>query len=350
MTILFLTRLFYPHIGGVEKHVFEISKILIEKGHKVIVVAEKHQKNLKSKDKVHDIEIHRIPVGESMWFKKFSIWWWLWNHKQLIKNVNIIHCHDVFFWYLPFRFLFIRKPIYTTFHGYESYPISKKAIIMHKVSEILSWGNICIGDYIKKWYGTKPTLVSYGGVDVEKFSPRGEAGKVQSSKFKVKEKSSVFIGRLDEQTGILTYIEAIKLIRKKIPDFKFVVAGDGKYRKEVEKYTKVLGFKKNPERYFTKYHFAFVSRYLTILEALASRRLVFAIYNNPLKKDYLIHAPFANFIVVVENPRLLAKSVVYYLSHPQEEKEKVEKGYAWVKKQAWDNVTSLYLSLWKNKM
>ena len=29
MNILFMSRLFYPHIGGVEKHVLEVSKLLI---------------------------------------------------------------------------------------------------------------------------------------------------------------------------------------------------------------------------------------------------------------------------------------------------------------------------------
>ncbi len=114
---------------------------------------------------------------------------------------------------------------------------------MHKLSEILSWGNICIGDFIKKWYGTKADFVSYGGVDIVKSSkfspslklppspkwlrrPSRRVSKVQSYK------SAVFIGRLDEQTGILDYIEAVKLIRKKIPDFEFVVIGDGKYREK----------------------------------------------------------------------------------------------------------------------
>ncbi|HEX8932546.1 MAG TPA: glycosyltransferase, partial [Patescibacteria group bacterium] len=40
MKILFLARRFYPDIGGVEKHVLEISKRLAAIGHEVTVVAE----------------------------------------------------------------------------------------------------------------------------------------------------------------------------------------------------------------------------------------------------------------------------------------------------------------------
>lgn len=40
MKILFFARLFYPHIGGVEKHLFEISTRLTAMGHEVTIVTE----------------------------------------------------------------------------------------------------------------------------------------------------------------------------------------------------------------------------------------------------------------------------------------------------------------------
>ena len=151
MKIIFLTRRFYPEIGGVEKHVLEISKRLISQGHQVTVIAESSAKeysgNLKSyqsivqSDTHHiktkqpvkssqtnhfelgNIKIIRIYCGEDSWFKKFRIWLELLKYFDQIKKTDIVHCHDVFFWYLPFRFLFPQKKVFTTFHGYESYPI-----------------------------------------------------------------------------------------------------------------------------------------------------------------------------------------------------------------------------------
>ena len=241
MNVLFFSRLFYPHIGGVEKHVFEISKILIQKGHKVLIVAEKHDSKLKSFEIINKIEVYRIPISNQGWFRKFSIWGELWKLRKLIKISDVIHCHDVFFWYLPFRFLFLNKPVYTTFHGYESYPLKSKDILMHKIAEKLSVGSICIGHFMKKWYGTKPNYISYGGVNLD----------IKYQKLNIKNKNSaVFIGRLDEQTGILTYVNAVKLIRKKIPNFEFKIIGDGQFRKSIEKDFEVLGFQKSPEKYF----------------------------------------------------------------------------------------------------
>lgn len=338
MKILFLCRLFYPHIGGVEKHVMEISKNLIQKGHSVTVIAELEEGNGKHEVK-GGVTIYRIATGKESWVKKIIIWKELYNYKKIIQEADIIHCHDVFFWYLPFRFIFFNKKVFTTFHGYESYPITKKAIMIRKLSEKLSWGNICIGDFIAKWYGTNPTFVIYGGVKLK--------NKTQSQK--TKSESAVFIGRLDEQTNILQYTKAVRLLRKKYPSFDFLVVGDGKYRKKIEKSAKLLGWQANPEKYIQQSHFVFVSRYLSILEALESKRLVFALYDNPVKKDYLTMAPFSRAIVIMDNEQDIAKQLEYFLSHPEEEEKRIAQGYKWVKSQTWEQVTNTYEMLWNQK-
>src|SRR3990167_8554294 len=336
MNILFFSRRFYPHIGGVEKHVLEISRNLINKGHKVIVVTEQHARNSKIQENIEGIDVFRIPNLSEGWFKKIQIWNWFWANRKLIKNADIVHCHDVFFWYLPFKFIFPFKKIFTTFHGYEGYPLTSKDILVHKISEKLSMGNICIGDFIKKWYGTKPTFVSYGGVN-----------KVKSEKLKVKSsEGAVFIGRLDEQTGIITYVKAVEIIKKKIPNFDFLIIGDGKLKTEISEKIKILKPRSNAEEYFRKYSFAFVSRYLSILEAMAAKRLVFAVYDNPLKEDYLRITPCASYMIICLTSDELASQVLYYLKHSKEEKVKIDQAYKWVKKQTWENVIRLYLKLW----
>lgn len=344
MKIVFLARLFYPHIGGVEKHVFEISKRLIAKKHTVIIVTEQFEQALPSHEIFENIEIYRISTGRNDWFKKFRLWKEMWRLHSVIKQADVIHCHDVFFWYLPFRFLFPQKPVYTTFHGYESFPIRQGAMVMRKISEKLSWGNICIGDFMKKWYRTTPTIVSYGAVDIkshQSFNLRHEALKTRSS--------ALFYGRLDEQTGVIGYMEAVTLIKKKYPKFDFFIVGDGEYKESLRKKTKVIGFEKDPEKYFPRYHFAFLSRYLSILEAFAAKRMVFALYDNPVKEDYLKMTPYAASIVIANTPEKLAEKVVYFLEHPTEEKKLIAKNYEWVKKQSWEKMTELYLTLWKKK-
>lgn len=337
MTIIFLARRFYPLIGGVEKHVFEISKRLIKKGHRVIVITEQSSNHPNyEKLKTSGIEIYRLAINRQN-PNKFEIWKEIWKLKEIIKESDIVHCHDVFFWYLPLRFIFPNKKVFTTFHGYESYPITKKAIRMRKVSEKLSMGNICIGDFIPKWYGTKPTFVSYGAVDIQS----------ELQKTKVRKDSALFIGRLDDQTGILTYDVAIRKIHKYYPNFNFCVIGDGEYKSHLDKKTKVLGFQKNPEKYFSGYHFAFVSRYLAILEAFAAKRLVFAVYDNPVKEDYLKMSPFAKYMIVAETADELSEKIKFMLANPEVEKKLTHNAFEWSKKQTWDKVVQMYIKLWQ---
>jgi glycosyltransferase involved in cell wall biosynthesis len=338
MKIVFLARLFSPHIGGVEKHVMQISKHLQKKGHDIIVITEQFDSSLPLHETIEGISVYRINKGKNDWFQKFRLWKEMFRLRSVIQSGDVIHCHDVFFWYLPLRFFYFQKPVYTTFHGYESFPIKKKAIVMRKLSEKLSYGNICIGDFIPKWYGTKATYISYGAVDTVSLST------VQKD---MNKQSAFFFGRLDAQTGIYTYTEAYKILKKKFSAFSYLVMGDGEDKKFLSKDIKHLPFQKHPEKYFSKYHFVFVSRYLSILESLIAKKIVIAVYDNPVKEDYLRLAPFAKYIVIEKDPEKIAERVSYYLQHPSEEKKMIEAGYQWAKKQTWEKMIHTYLSLWK---
>lgn len=334
--ILFFSRRFYPHVGGVEKHIWEVGKELIKRKYLVTLVTEKSSPQEKDREIVGGIHIYRIDAGEDTWVKKFIIWRWLWKHSVILQKADIIHCHDVFYWYLPFSFFYPLKKFFITFHGYEGYPIPLKNILQRNIAAFLSDGTICIGEFMKKWYKTVPTVFAYGGVMVPKKKWKS-----------VRSPSATFLGRLDEQTNIPIYVAAVDLIRKKIPSFRFLVVGDGPLRSSTEKQAKVIGFQKNGDVFLDHARFAFVSRNLSILEAMARKKLVFAVYDNPLKNDYLQMMAYAPYIVIVGSAVDLAKKVLYYTNHPKEEKELVRKAYNWVCKQTWNNMTETYLRLWQ---
>jgi glycosyltransferase involved in cell wall biosynthesis len=331
MKILFLARRFYPDTGGVEKHVREISKVLIKKGHQVAVITQSQGEE----NEIDKIKIVRIPQASKSSSEKLHIWKWLIRNWRLIRAADVVHVHDVYFWYLPARLLFLGKKSFITFHGYESYPIKRKAVIIRKISELLSDGNIIVGDFIKKWYHAKPDYVIYGGSTPYK-----------SSDGKVTGESALFFGRLDEHTGILEYAKAVDIVRKAYPKFQFKILGEGKYENKLKRF-KPSGYKDNINEHLTQYKFAFVSRYLSILEALMAKRLVFAVYDNPIKEDYLKMSPFAKHIVIADNPQNLARKVKYFLGNEEELKKFTKSGYEWAKNQTWENIVNIYLDLWK---
>lgn len=331
MKILFFTRRFWPDVGGVEKHVYEISKRLIALGHSVTIVTQSQGKE----NEIDRIKVVRIKKTQKNSSEKLHIWKWFWNNRYLIKEADLIHAHDVYFWYFLSKLFFLSKKSFVTFHGYETYPIKKRAIIIRKLSEYLSDGNIIVGNFIKKWYYTKPNFVIYGGVDIPKMQSKPK-----------NLNSAIFVGRLDEHTGILDYAKAVELIRKSRSKFDFKIIGDGVFKNRLREH-KPLGFRENSIVYLRQYNFAFVSRYLSILEALANKRLVFALYDNPVKEDYLKMSPFAKFIIVENSAEMLKNKVLYFLNHPKEAERLRNNGYGWVKNQTWDHALKIYLKLWK---
>ncbi|MGI5826479.1 MAG: glycosyltransferase family 4 protein [Patescibacteria group bacterium] len=329
MRILFLTRRFYPLAGGVEKHSYEVAKRLVKLGHEVNVITEGENFSTNEYD---GIIVHQLLSKYSGRLKKFEIWFRLLGKKKIIENSDIVHCHDVFFWYIPFRFLYPVKKVFVTFHGWEGvFPPRLSAKIVRKLSEKLSFGNICIGDYILKWYKTNPDIVSYGAVSKKACRKKINA-------------DVLFIGRLEKDTGLMIYLEVLKKFKE---DIKIIFLGDGILRKEAEKYGDVLGFVENVQEYIKGSRLVFTSGYLSILESFINKKPVFSVYDNPLKKDYLEKTPFQDWIVIEEDPVSLFEKVRYYLKTNSASKKKVEFAYNWAKNQTWEKLTRQYLELWK---
>jgi glycosyltransferase involved in cell wall biosynthesis len=334
--ILFLSRLYHPHIGGVEKHVEELSILATKKGYEVAVITERFDKKLPEYEILNNVYVYRLPVGESVFGKKFLIWKWMLSHFNLLIKADIIHVHDVFFWILPYRILIPFKKVYITFHGYEGFPIKKGWILQRKIAEKLTNGNICVGDFMKKWYNTTPTSVIYGGV---RLNEKNE---------EVITPSAVFFGRLDEQTGIRQYIEAYRKIKEKIPGFVMTIVGEGELARLIPKGVKVVGFKKDIYPFILKNRIVFVSRYLSMLEALALGREVVATYDNPVKKDYILKSPFKKFIHVGRDSGEIADIVIRLLGK-NTSSARLKNSSKWARTQTWENVLSTYFRLWKTK-
>ena len=318
MKILFLSQYFYPHIGGVEKHVLMVSRELVKFGHQITILTLKHDVKLKSFELIQGIKVVRIPYCES----KRGKWRKLWQNRQLFKSADIIHCHDIFFWYLPFCLLLPFKPVFTTFHGWEGkFPVPFKNLVLRKLYEWLSWGNICIGGYLAIWYKTKPDFISYGAVEPIKIKP-----------VKPKTKHLVFIGRLQADLGLLEYFKAFKILTKQ--GYKITFVGDGPLRQKAVKLGRVVGKVNNIQPFLLSASHVFCSSYLIIWEALRLKRQVFALYNNGLKKDYLISFPAAKHIHISGSAQELISQLAHKLSSCTQYPN-------------WSQVAKIYLKLWQ---
>lgn len=335
MTIVFLAPRFYPQIGGVEKHAYEIARRL-SKRNRIYVITEGKKTR---RENINGIRVIRLYFGKNNWFKKFVIWKKILEYHSLIQKADIVHCHDVFFWYLPLRIIYPTKKVYVTFHGYETiFPPSSKAVFIRKLSEKLSNGNISVGDYIGKWYGTKSNAVIYGAWDKVK---------TKTSVFnKDKKLKILFIGRIEKDTGVEVYSQALEKLR----NFKFEACGDGSYRKEFEKLGKVHGFVKNLDRYIEKSDIVFASSYLSIIKAMSFKRPIFSVYENSLKRDYLKMAPFSKWIYIANSPKMIVGQIKRVMRDKRIREKNVNLAYNWASDQTWNKLKNTYLNLWRGNL
>ncbi|OGK37796.1 hypothetical protein A3F32_01590 [Candidatus Roizmanbacteria bacterium RIFCSPHIGHO2_12_FULL_42_10] len=324
--ILFLTRRAYPHIGGVEKHTLKVAQELTTRGHTVTILAENHDPLHLSSGQYtfHSVDFNFFSCGRDSFLKKFHIWWWMIKNVRVFALADVIHIHDIVIWYLPLRFLLFWKPVYATFHGYEGvFPPTRKAIFLRRLSELLTSKTIDVGAYLHTWYGTHPDEVMYGGIDNIDFSPTSG-------------RHVVLVGRLEKDIGMELYIKFFR----KLKGYTIDIYGDGSYRSSLLQYGTVHGFVKNSEKFIKNADIVCASSYLTILEALAFGKRVVALYDNPLKKDYLEQAPFAKWLYLADNPEKLPD----FKKFSQKELGELQ---SVLQTMTWHHVTDIYESLWK---
>lgn len=242
MNILFLTHHKHPHIGGVERHIKNLNEELKIKNYEITTISEE------------DINPPHIKI-----FGLLYIWFWLFRNRKLILDSDIVHIHDVFIWYLPFRFLFPRKRVFITFHGWEGvYPIPLWNILNKRVANYLSNGSIAVGKYIEKYYKIKCNEIIYGGIEL----------RIKKEELKIKKQKNtlVYLGRQDVDTGINEFREWLTDHK----DFK----------------VKFVSNSKRPEKYLKTAEYCVPSGYLSYLEAKSYGCKILTFANNPLKVDY----------------------------------------------------------------
>lgn len=331
MNILFITQLFFPHIGGVEKQVFGLSNQLYKENHKVTVLTEKYDESLPSIERISNINIFRIGIPHIKYVGLIYIWIWFALHKNFLNNYDILHFHGSFIWYWPIRILILNKSVYTTFHGAEwIFPIPFKNKLIRKIDALLATKNIAISGYLQKWYGFKADEISWTALD----TPR-------QRNFKKDYKNILYVGRLDEDTGLRKILKALKLLK----GFNIDFCGDGPLRDECEKIGIVHGFT-DPNPFYKK-AFIFVAPGITsIMEAISFKCLVITTYDHPLHKDYLLTNPYSKWIIVKKDPKKMAEQIIKFSNNPVLAKDNIDNAFSWVKTQNWENEVKRYLKLW----
>ena len=353
-TVVHLARLCYPHVGGVERHLLELTAVLAEREVTNIVITTQYEPQLPLIEQLDTMQIFRIPVLanpptglRASLLYKCAVWHAIWKLRTVIQRADVVQIHDVFWWLLPLLPLLNRTRLFITFHGYEGDEAPRLSqILWHKIAAWYTRGNLAVGEFHRKWYGIQPTITTHGAVTVP--TEQVTRSEKSSATFKI-----LYIGRLSADSGIAVYLQAVRGLKASGQRVELDVYGGGEEHAQFQKFcsqhdlpVRFKGAVPGAAQFIPKYQAAFVSRYLAILEALAVGVSVIAHYNTDIKHDYLQLAPFADWITIVHTPEEIQAAVESILKNPSKYRQSPA-AQDWIRAQTWQQMADNYQELWR---
>jgi glycosyltransferase involved in cell wall biosynthesis len=351
MKICLVNALFHPFSGGVEKHMYELSRELVKQGVDVTVVTARIE-GTAAYEEIDGVKVHRVP-GLSV--KVPGLYppplvlspLFVFYLKKLDDRYgfDIIHLQNRFFVDFDMAALYARvrgKPFMMTIHNARPLGISLPITVFGSAYDWLvgRWPFaladriIAVSEWVKydiaKYrIDEKKIIPVHNGINVSSFKP-AEAKNVRGQ-YGIDGPMLLFVGRMITQKGIPYLIDAMPLVLRKHPDTKLLLVGRGNALESIRKKVKKMGLEKSvifsgymseenlKEAYGTCDIFVLPSVWevlpIAILEAMSSSRPVVctgAGGNAELVKDGL-----NGRVVPMRDPVAIADSVSALLDDPE---------------------------------
>ena len=338
-----------PAVGGVEKYVRALATELVSMGHHVRIVTGAHRPGLPVREQLDGIEILRFPAYRS----RLRCWWTLLRWRHIFAEADVVQISDIMMletYHAMIGWMSRPRPIFLTRHGLSCrHPVPPRDKRRALRAAGLVAGTVDDGHFIGKWLGVPGDVVLDQGLhpradDIEQIpAPAPD--------------SAVFVGRLEWDSGLATYLDALRILKLEHGvNLRLDVYGGGSLEESLRRRVAqeelpvtFHGFVENAhDRLFDAY-FAFVSGRLAIKEAMARRRLVVATYVNPIRRDYLSDEPFSPHLLVGGSGEELAEIVAHHVRNPAECRRRVDDAFAYARTLSWNRTARSYLQLWQSR-
>jgi len=245
--IAMISDFFYPNMGGIEMHIYQLSQWLIRKGHKVIVITHQYGKRQGIRYLSNGLKVYYLPVlpfynGSSM--PSFYALIPLIRHVLYRESIEIVHAHQ------EFSIIALEGLMLSYFLGIPT------CFTDHSLFGFSDASAIHVNKFYKLIFPTvnRIILVSYTGR--ENFHLRSEISPTRISVIPNAVDTSVFVpnptlrkndkiyivivSRLVYRKGTDLLISIVPEVCKKFPQVNFIVGGDGNKRialeEEIEKH------------------------------------------------------------------------------------------------------------------
>ena len=262
LSILIISDFFYPKVGGVEVHIYQLAVSLVRLGCKVTVLTH-HRKNRQGiKIMGNGIKVYFNPMMTLYDDSTIPI---LYGSFKIIREicytekVDIIHCHQsasslslegIFHSkMLGINVVFTDHSLFG-FSLFDEVSINKVLrVFFIDVDETISVSNVAMENLIlRAMINPKIAHTIPNGIDNTKFRPPSEKQLKELKKQKIKEGKEeiitiVSVSRQAERKGTDLLIEVIPEICKQLPNVNFIIGGDGPKKKLLDIMIDALGLK-----------------------------------------------------------------------------------------------------------
>ena len=212
-------------IGGVERHVIDLSNELTERGHDVMVISNGGQMQNQLSDKVlhHDLPVHKKnPI--TAWRCSGEISSWI---RQ--EGWELIHAHSRVPAWIAWR-TSSKTKIPWIYTAHACYSLNYGLIPLKHARFVISVSETVQG-HIKDFLPENCTVIP---VALPEPTVRWDSSNRSKNRF-------IFVGRLTKIKGLDTVIEALGKLKK--DNWTLDVLGDGPEMGELEKRSNILGLK-----------------------------------------------------------------------------------------------------------
>jgi glycosyltransferase involved in cell wall biosynthesis len=359
LKILQVSPRFYPYIGGIETHVFEVSKRLA-KDNDVCILTTDPSGKLPKEECINGIKIKRFrsfAPNEAFFFSPelYSV--------LKKEHADILHVHSnqslsSLLAFMGMEKTNLKQLIFTPHYSPQGTTPLRKFLrkFYDKIQNRIFFGAdriICVSDYEIKLI-TKELKIPMeklvkipNGIDLEKFRNLPEVKKEHD--FQI-----LFVGRLEKYKRVQWILHAVKSLANKFPDkdIHFVVVGKGPYKQNLLSLCKDLDlenyvtFKEGLPydellKEFSKCDvFVLISSFeifgIVVLEALALNKSII------ISNDGALPELFGRYGFVVNSIKQVENSLNILINNRNGVKVNFD-----IKNYTWDSVASEILKLYK---
>jgi len=248
MKIAMLSPYFYPHTGGTEKYVRDLSAVLIKEGHDVTVITNNlpRVKNAPAHEVLPDgIKVVRLDAVDLFYYLPVS---WQFNLKML-EEYDVVHVHVPAFSFLRAVAGKIRQPVVVTYHcdvtvseKYFGMPVPGWLIPSFEGSANLYAKNLlpkadAVYNTTSSYGETSPVLknIPHRVIPIGIFTDKIDEAqkKLKLTPDKKNPRQILFLGRLAGNKGCDYLVKAMPGILARFPDAKLIICGDGEEKAHI---------------------------------------------------------------------------------------------------------------------